>query len=98
MSGHQEEGLNMINSVTIEGLYELESWAKDNIESAPQFQGVTRALSALRDLMSQQLSQKNLLKYLHQQMGIVPKSERGSNSLANQPGGSGIPRAILRQP
>ena len=98
MSDYQEEGLNMSIPVTIEELYELESWAKANVEAAPQFQGITRALSALRDLMSQQLSQKNLLKYLHQQMGIAPKSERGSNSLANQPGGSGIPRAILRQP
>ena len=84
--------------VTVEELYGLETWAKENAESSPHFSVVLKASSALRSLMSQELSQKNLLKYLHQQMGITPKSERGSNSLANQPGGSGIPRAILRQP
>jgi hypothetical protein len=92
----REEGLNMSAHLTLEEIYELESWAREKLDTAPQFQGVTRALSSLRDLMTQELSQKNLLKYLHQQMGIVPKSERGNNSLAKQSGES-VPRAILRQ-
>lgn len=88
----------MGSPITVEELYQLEAWAKENLDIAPQFQSVTRALSTLRDLMSQQLTQKNLLKYLHQQMGITPKSERGNNSLSKQSGESAIPRAILRQP
>ncbi len=83
--------------VTIEELCGLEQWAKANADTSPHFDVVVRATSTLRDLMSLELSQKNLLKYLHQQMGITPKSERGNNSLAKQPGES-VPRAILRQP
>ena len=83
--------------VTIEELYGLEQWAKANADSSPHFDVVARATSTLRDLMTLELSQKNLLKYLHQQMGITPKSERGNNSLTKQPGES-VPRAILRQP
>jgi hypothetical protein len=92
-----EEGLNMSTPVTIEELDGLEQWAKANADSSPQFNVVVRATSTLRDLMTLELSQKNLLRYLHQQMGITPKSERGNNSLAKQPGES-VPRAILRQP
>lgn len=83
--------------VTIEELYELEEWAASQDENIRQIEIAHRASIALRDLMTQELSQKNLLKYLQQQMGIVPKSERGNNSLAKQPGES-VPRAILRQP
>ena len=92
-----EEGLNM-SAVTIEELYQLEKWAGSQHGTIQEIEIAHRASIALRDLMTQELSQKNLLRYLQQQMGITPKSERGSNSLANQPGGSGIPRAILRQP
>jgi hypothetical protein len=87
----------MRTTVTVEDLYGLESWARDNVETGPEFSKAVDAFVALRDLMTQDLSQKNLLKYLHQQMGIVPKSERGNNSLAKQSGES-VPRAILRQP
>jgi hypothetical protein len=93
----REEDLNMSISVTIEELYGLEQWAKANADSSPQFDVAVRAATRLRDLMTQELSQKNLLKYLRQQTGIIPKSERGSNSLAKQSGES-VPRAILRQP
>lgn len=84
--------------VTVDELFELESWVKDNNRGVPQLEIARRASVSLRYLMDQELTQKNLLKYLHQQMGIIPKSERGSNSLAKQPGESGVPRAILRQP
>lgn len=87
----------MDKPVTIEELYGLDKWARANAAASPQYDVVVRATSTLLDLMTLELSQKNLLKYLHQQMGIVPKSERGNNSLAKQSGES-VPRAILRQP
>ena len=93
-----EEGLIMSTTISVEDLCGLESWARGNVESGPEFSKALDAFVTLRDLMTQELSQKNLLKYLHQQMGIVPKSERGNNLLAKQSGESGIPRAILRQP
>ncbi len=92
-----EEGLNM-RTVSVEELFQLEEWAESQGGSIREIEIARRASIALRDLMTQELSQKNLLKYLHQQMGIVPKSERGNNSLTKQSGESGIPRAILRQP
>lgn len=98
MTDHQEEGLVMASLITVEELCALELWARENADSSPYFPVVVKASLALRDLMGQELSQKNLLKYLHQQMGITPKSERGNNSLAKQSGESAIPRAILRQP
>jgi hypothetical protein len=93
----REEGRNMSAPVTIEELCELEEWAASQDENIRQIAKAVDAFVALRDLMTLELSQKNLLKYLHQEMGIVPKSERGNNSLAKQPGES-VPRAILRQP
>ena len=93
-----EEGLIMSARVSLEELYSLEAWAKDNIQSAPQFEIALRTSSSLRNLMSQDLSKKDLLNYMRQQMGIAPKSERGRSILSNQHGESGIPRAILRQP
>jgi hypothetical protein len=93
----REEGLNMSAPVTIEELYKLETWASKQHGNIQEIEIAHRASIALRDLMTQELSQKNLLRYLHQQMGITPKSERGNNSLAKQPGQS-VPRAILRQP
>ncbi len=98
MPDHQEEGLGMSTQITVEELNDLELWAKENASSSPRFDVVIKASTTLRDLMTQELSQKSLLKYLHQQMGIAPKSERGNNSLAKQSGESAIPRAILRQP
>lgn len=99
MSDHQEEGLNMAaQSLTLEEIGRLEVWATANAEAGPEYLQALRAFSSLRDLMSLNMNQKNLLKYLHQQMGITPKSERGNNSLAKQSGESVIPRAILRQP
>lgn len=88
----------MSAAVTIEELYALEKWAIFNINSSPEFDIAIRASKTLQSLMTQNLSQKSLLRYLHQQMGIIPKSERGNNSLAKQSGESVIPRAILRQP
>lgn len=89
----------MSHPLTLEEIEFLESWASDRRESASEAWSVAlRAAAVLRELMSQDLSKKALLGYLHQQMGIVPKSERGSSLLSNQYGGSGIPRAILRQP
>ena len=88
----------MSATVSIEELYALEQWAKVNVDCSPQYDVARRASIALRDLMTLSLSQKALLKYLHQQMGITPKSERGNNSLSKQSGESAIPRAILRQP
>lgn len=85
-------------SLTLEEICELEAWAKSKTELGPEYLQALKAFSSLRDLMSLSLSQKNLLKYLHQQMGITPKSERGNNSLAKQSGESVIPGAILRQP
>jgi hypothetical protein len=60
----REEDLNMSISVTIEELYGLEQLAKANADSSPQFDVAVRASTTLRDLMTQELSQKNLLKYL----------------------------------
>jgi hypothetical protein len=85
-------------SLTLDEICRLEVWAKSNAECGPEYSQALKAFSSLRDLMSLSMSQKNLLKYLHQQMGITPKSERGSNSLAKQSGESVIPRGILRQP
>jgi hypothetical protein len=87
----------MSTQITVDELNDLELWAKENAPSSPRFDVVIKASTTLRDLMTQELTQKNLLKYLHQQMGITPKSERGNNSLAKQSGESVIPRAILRQ-
>lgn len=87
----------MSTAISVEDLYGLESWARNNVKSGPEFSKALDAFVTLHDLMTQELSQKNLLKYLQQQMGIVPKSERGNNSLAKQPGES-VPGAILRQP
>ena len=56
----------MSTAISLEELYGLESWAKENAECSPHFEVVIKASTALRDLMSQNLSQKNLLKYLHQ--------------------------------
>ena len=67
----------MSATVSIEELYALEQWAKVNVDSSPQYDVALRASIALRDLMTQSFSQKALLKYLHQQMGIAPKSENG---------------------
>ena len=83
--------------ITVEELYQLETWASKQDRNIEEIEIAYRASIALRDLMSLELSQKNLLNYLRQQMGITPKSERGNNSLAKQPGES-VPRAILRQP
>ncbi|HYX37266.1 MAG TPA: hypothetical protein VE954_29530 [Oligoflexus sp.] len=85
-------------SLTLEEICHLEVWAKTNAESGPEYLQALKAFSSLRDLMTLNMPQKNILKYLHQQMGITPKSERGNNSLAKQSGESAIPRAILRQP
>lgn len=86
----------MSAQVSLEELYSLEAWAKDNVQVSPEFEIALKALSFLRHLMSEDLSKKDLLKYLHQQMGISPKSERGSSLTSKQHGGSAIPRAILR--
>lgn len=94
-----EEGLIMSAQVSLEELHSLELWTEANRNSVPEFADTAlRAFKILRNLMSQDLSKKDLLNYLHQQMGIAPKSERGQSLLSNQHGGSGIPRAILRQP
>jgi hypothetical protein len=84
--------------VSLDELYSLEKWANSNVRAAPEFEIALRASSTLRGLMSQDLSKKDLLTYLHQQMGILPKSERGQALLSKQFGGSAIPRAIFRQP
>jgi hypothetical protein len=67
-------------------LYQLETWASKQRRNIQEIEIAHRASIALRDLMTLELSQKNLLKYLHQQMGITPKSERGNNTRAKQPG------------
>ncbi len=87
----------MSAQVSLEELYSLETWATEHQNSLPEFTDpALRAFKMLRNLMSQDLSKKDLLKYLHQQMGISPKSERGSSLTSKQHGESAIPRAILR--
>ena len=89
----------MSHKITLEEIRFLESWATNRDDSAAEAWDVAlRAFHTLRDLMSKNLSNKDLLRYLHQQMGITPKSESGRALLSKQSGGSGIPRAILRQP
>lgn len=85
----------MSSKISLDELVSFEQWAKSNLN--PQIEVALRAINCLRDLMSQELSNKQLLRYLRQQMGISPKSESDRVQALNQLRESGMPDAVLRQ-
>jgi len=87
----------MNTNISLDEICLFENYLKDQLlNSAPEQADVgLRATKLLRNLMSQDLSKKQILQYLHQQMGITPKSERGSLS-SNQPRESAIPSYLCR--
>lgn len=89
----------MSTKISLDELRLFEAWIQDNLSSNPDQLAIgLRATKCLRELMSQELSKKQILRYLQQQMGIRPKSESGRAAGPNQYRESGTPSILLRQP
>jgi hypothetical protein len=81
-----------VERLTFDDLAVAEAWlANRGKGDEPAVEILSNALSHLRNLMGQDLSRSDLVKYLRQQMGIEPKSEKLKESPpANQFPGSAI--------
>jgi uncharacterized glyoxalase superfamily metalloenzyme YdcJ len=81
-----------VERLTFDELAVAEAWlANKSGDEKSAMEILNKALSHLRHLMKQDLSRSDLVKYLRQQMGIEPKSEKLKESPpSNQFPGSAI--------
>lgn len=85
------EGMS-VERLTFDELIVAEAWLTDKSGDEDRaMEIINKAISHLRHLMKQDLSKAELVRYLRQQMGIEPKSEKLKDPLpANQSPGSAI--------